>query len=91
MTKAVRSLRHHIVQAMAAHQGCVLTTGEIYQLVAASGVAGFDPGAKRDRNLVNRELSDLSGHSTQGHRRPAPQLVLRVGRGHYLNAPYSMG
>ena len=84
MTKAARSLRHHVVRAMAAHQGRVLTTGEIYQLVAASGVAGFDPQAKRDRNLVNRELSDLSGRSTQGHSRPAPQLVLRVGRGRYL-------
>ena len=84
MTKAVRSLRHHVVQAMAAHQERVLTTGEIYELVAASGVAGFDPRAKRDRNLVNRELSDLSGRSTQGHSSPVPQLVLRVGRGRYL-------
>ena len=84
MTKAVRSLRHHVVQVMAAHQGCVLTTGEIYQLVAASGVAGFDPRAKRDRNLVNREFSDLSGRSTQDHGKPSPQLILRVGRGRYL-------
>ena len=52
--KAATSLRPHIVQVMVAHQGCVLTTEEIYGLVAASGVAGFDPEAKRDRNLVNR-------------------------------------
>ena len=86
MKKEVRSLRPHIVQAMAAHQGRVLTTGEIYEMVATSGVAGFDPRAKRDRNLVNRELSDLSGRSTQGHSKPAPQLILRVGRrgGRYL-------
>ena len=82
--KGMRSLRHHVVQVMAAHQGRVLTTGEIYQLVAASGVAGFDPRAKRDRNLVNRELSDLSGRSTQGHSKPSPQLILRVGRGRCL-------
>ena len=84
MKKQVRSLRPHIVQVMAAHQGRVLTTGQIYGMVAASGVAGFDPRAKRDRNLVNRELSDLSGRSTQGHSRPSPQLILRVGRGRYL-------
>ena len=84
MKKQVRSLRPHIVQAMAAHEGRILTTGQIYEIVAASGVAGFDPRAKRDRNLVNRELSDLSGRSTQGHSRPAPQLIMRVGRGCYL-------
>ena len=27
-------------------------------MVAAPGVSGFDPGDKRDRNLVKRELSD---------------------------------
>ena len=78
------SLRSHIVQVMAAHQGLILTTEEIYQLVADLGVAGFDPKAPRDRNLVNRELSDLSGNSTQGHSKPSPHLIIRVGRGLYL-------
>ena len=82
--KAATSLRPHIVQVMVAHQGCVLTTEEIYGLVAASGVAGFDPEAKRDRNLVNRELSDLAGCATQGHSRPAPRMLTRVSRGRYL-------
>ena len=83
MAKAASSLRPQIVQAMAAHQARVLTTEEIYGLVAASGVAGFDPRAKRDRNLVNRELSDLAGCTTQGHSRPSPQVIARVGRGRY--------
>ena len=65
MSKAATSLRPHIVQVMPANQGRVLAAGEIYRLVANSGVAGFDPQAKRDRNLVNRELNDLAGCSTQ--------------------------
>ena len=85
MTKAATSLRPHIVQLMAANQGRPLSTEEIYRLVADSGmVAGFDPQAKRDRNLVNRELSDLAGCTTQGHSKPSPQLITRVGRGRYL-------
>ena len=84
MAKAARSLRPHIVQVMAVRQGCILTTEEIYGLVADLGVAGFNPNAKRDRNLVNRELSDLAGHTTQGHSRPSPQLIMRVSRGRYL-------
>ena len=85
MTKAATSLRPHIVQLMAANQGRPLSTEEIYRLVAASGmVAGFDPQAKRDRNLVNRELSDLAGCTTQAHSKPSPQLITRVGRGRYL-------
>ena len=84
MSKAT-SLRPHIVQVMAANQGRPLSTEEIYRLVAASGmVADFDPQAKRDRNLVNRELSDLAGCTTQGHSKPSPQLITRVGRGRYL-------
>ena len=83
MNKLASSLRPQIVQAMAAHQERILTTEEIYGLVAASGVAGFDPRAKRDRNLVNRELSDLAGCTTQGHSRPSPQVIARVGRGRY--------
>lgn len=84
MMKTAASLRPHIVQVMAAHQGLILTTEDIYQLVAELGVAGFDPKAQRDRNLVNRELSDLSGNSTQGHSKPSPHLIIRVGRGRYL-------
>ena len=84
MVKAASSLRPHIVQAMARHQGRILTTEEIYALVADLGVAGFNPSAKRDRNLVNRELSDLAGHATQGHSKPSPKLIMWVSRGRYL-------
>ena len=82
--KSASSLRPHIVQVMARHQGRILTTEEIYALVADFGVAGFNPNAKRDRNLVNRELSDLAGYTTQGHSKPSPQLIMRVSRGRYL-------
>ena len=84
MVKAATSLRPHIVQMMARHEGRILTTEEIYALVAELGVTGFNPNAKRDRNLVNRELSDLAGHTTQGHSKPSPQIILRVSRGRYL-------
>ena len=84
MMKAAASLRPHIVQVMAANQGRILATEEIYEQVAALGVASFDPSAKRDRNLVNRELSDLAGRTTQGHSKPVPQLITRVSRGRYL-------
>ena len=84
MTKAATSLRPHIVQVMAANQGRILTTEDIYQLVADQRVLGFNPGAKRDRNLVNRELSDLAGCTTQGHSKPSPQVIMRVSRGRYL-------
>ena len=84
MVKAATSLRPHIVQVTAGHQGLILTTEEIYGLVAGLGVAGFNPNAKRDRNLVNRELSDLAGHTTQGHSKPSPQIIMWVSRGRYL-------
>ena len=84
MAKAATSLRPHIVQVMTARQGRILTTEEIYEMVAASGVTDFNPMAKRDRNLVNRELSDLAGRTTQGHSRPSPQLIMRVSRGRYV-------
>ena len=84
LAKAATSLRPHIVQVMATRQGCILTTEEIYGLVADLGVAGFNPNAKRDRNLVNRELSDLAGRVTQGHSKASPQLIMRVSRGRYL-------
>ena len=84
MAKAASSLRPHIVQVMATRQGRILTTEDIYVLVADLGVAGFNPNAKRDRNLVNRELSDLAGCITQGHSKSSPQLIMRVGRGRYL-------
>ena len=102
MSKAMRSLRPHIVQVMAAHQGRVLTTGEIYQMVAAPGVAGFDPGDKRDRNLVNRELSDRAA-APRGTANPPPSwnpapasLDLAWGHGHARNlelcaAPWGAG
>ena len=64
MTKAATSLRPHIVQVMVASQGRILATEEIYERVAEPGVPSFDPRAKRERNLVNRELSDLSGRTT---------------------------
>ena len=84
LAKAASSLRPHIVQVMATCQGRILTTEEIYRLVADLGVAGFNPNAKRDRNLLNRELSDLAGYTTQGHSKPSPQLIMRVSRGRYL-------
>ena len=84
LAKTATSLRPHIVQVMAAHQGRILTTEEIYQLVAGLGVDGFNPRAKRDRNLINRELSDLAGRTTQGHSKPSPQLIIRMSRGHYV-------
>ena len=52
--------------------------------MADLGVPDFNPQAKRDRNLVNRELSDLAGCTTQGHSKPSPQLIARVRRGHYM-------
>ena len=82
--KTATSLRPHIAHVMAANQGRILSTEEIYRLVADLGVADFNPQAKRDRNLVNRELSDLAGCTTQGHSRPAPRLLTRVSRGRYL-------
>ena len=78
---AANSLRPQIVQVMASHRQRPLTTTENYQHVAASGVAGFDPKAKRDRNLVNREPSDLAGMSPESHGKPTPQLLARGGRG----------
>ena len=69
---------------MATRQERILTTEEIYGLVACLEVDGFNPSAKRDRNLVNRELSDLAGRTTQGHSRPSSHLIIRVSRGRYL-------
>ena len=84
-TKAASSLHPHIVQVMAAHQERTLPTEEIYELVASSDLAGFDPKVKRDRNLVNRELSDLAGCTTQGHSKPSPHVILRDSRGRYIS------
>ena len=81
---AANSLRPHIVRLMAAHRERSFTTEEIYKQVAASGVPGFDPKSNRDRNLVNRELSDLAGCSAGSHSKPSPQLLTRVGRGRYI-------
>ena len=78
------SLRPVIVRVMWEHRGSALSTGEIYDLVAATGVTGIDARAKRDRNLVNRELSDLAGMSSNSHAKPAPHLLTRVGRGRYV-------
>ena len=78
------SLRPQIVRVMAAHPERPLRTMEIYEHIAASGVAGFDPTAKRDCNLVNRELSDLAGCGTGSHAKPSPQLLTRLGRGRYI-------
>ena len=81
---AANSLRPQIVRLMAAHRERPFTTEEIYEQVAASGVPGFDPTAQRDRNLVNRELSDLAGCSAGSHSKPSPQLLVRVSRGRYI-------
>ncbi len=78
------SLRPAIVRVMSENRGRPLSTAEIYDLVAANGVPGFDQIAKRDRNLVNRELSDLAGMSPRSHAKPAPHLLTRVGRGQYI-------
>ena len=81
---AANSLRPQIVRVMATHRERPLTTREIYEHVAASGVVNFDPKAKGDRNLVNRELSDLAGCSAGSHSKPSPQLLVRVSRGRYI-------
>ena len=81
---AANSLRPQVLLVMAAHRERPPTTEEIYEQVAASGVSGFDPTAKRDRNLVNRELSDLAGCSAGSHSKPSPQLLVRVSRGRYI-------
>ena len=81
---AAGSLRPQILRVMSAQRERPLSTGEIYEAVARTGVAGFDPQAKRDRNLVNRELSDLAGMSPHSHSKPAPRLLARVGRGRYI-------
>ena len=78
------SLRPTIVRVMWENKDRALSTAEIYDLVAKTGVPGFDPRAKRDRNLVNRELSDLASKSSHSHAKPAPQLLTRVGRGRYI-------
>ena len=81
---AVQSLRPDILRVMMAHRGRPLSTIEIYELVAEVGIAGYDPVSKRDRNLVNRELSDLAGCSSGAHSRETPQVLQRVGRGRYI-------
>ena len=78
------SLRAVIVRVMWQHRGSALSTAEIYDLVAATGVPGFDAKAMRDRNLVNRELSALACMSSNSHAKPAPHLLNRVGRGRYI-------
>ena len=81
---AAGSLRPQILRVMSARRERPLSTGEIYEAVAQTGVSGFDPQAKRDRNLVNRELSDLAGMSPESHSKPAPRLLARVARGRYI-------
>ena len=76
---AAGSLRANILWVMAEHRERTLSTQEIYEAVAKTGVANFDPRAKPDRNLVNRELSDLAGMSPESHSKPAPQLLARPG------------
>ena len=78
------SLRPAIVRVMWENRERPLSTVEIYDLVSGTGVPDFDPKAQRDRNLVNRELSDLSGMSSNSHAKPAPELLTRVGRGRYV-------
>ena len=81
---AASSLRPQIVQVMVENQGRPLQTQEIYDLVASAGIPGFDPRAKRDRHLVNRELSDLVGMSPDSHSKTTLQVLSRVGRGRYI-------
>ena len=81
---AAGSLRPHIVRVMSANRERPLRTQEIYEAGAKTGVAGFAPRAKRDRNRVNRELSDLAAMVPESHSKPTPQLLARVGRGHYI-------
>lgn len=78
------SLRPQIVRVTAANRERPLKTQEIYDLMAGSGITGFDPRAKRDRNLVNRELSDLARMSPNSHSKATPQVLNRVGRGRYI-------
>ena len=81
---AAGSLRPNIVRVMSANRERPLRTQEIYEAGAKTGVAGFAPRAKRDRNRVNRELSDLAAMIPESHSKPTPQLLARVGRGHYI-------
>ena len=81
---ASRSLRPTIVRLMAEHRGRPLKTQDIYDLASAAGVPDFDPTSNRDRNLVNRELSDLAGMSPNSHSKATPQLLNRVGHGRYI-------
>ena len=60
----------HILRMRSAQRERPLSTRKIYNAVAQTGVAGFDPTAKRDRNLLNRELSDLAGMSPEFHSKP---------------------
>ena len=84
---AAGSLRPNIVRVMAEHRERTLSTQEVYELVAETGVPGFDPRAKRDRNLVSRELSDLAGMSPESHSKPAPQLLARPGTVRTIEQP----
>ena len=62
----------------AEHRERTLSTQEVYELVDETRVPGFNPRAQQDRNLVNRELSDLAGMSPESHSKPAPQLLALV-------------
>ena len=58
---ASSTLRPQIVRVMAAHRGRPVTTTEIYDYVAVSGVAGFDPKTERDLNLLVRHVRSITG------------------------------
>ena len=81
---AAESLRPTIVRLMSENRERPLKTQEIYDLVAKRGITGFDPTANRDRNLVNRELSDLAGKSPNSHSKVSPKLLHRVSHGRYI-------
>ena len=72
------------MRVMSANRERPPRTQEIYEAVAKTGVAGFAPRARRDWNLVNRELSDLAAMSPGSHSRPTPHLLARLGRGPYI-------
>ena len=83
--KSASSLRPHIVQAMARHQGRILTTEEIYALVADSWSSWFQPQREAGSQPGQPGAqSDLAGYTTQGHSKPSPHLIMRVSRGRYL-------
>ena len=72
------------MRVMSANRERPLRTQEIYEAGGEDRCCPLRPRAKRDWNLVNRELSDLAAMSPESHSRPTPHLLARVGRGPYI-------